>query len=93
MKELKEEKTVVVKVEKVICDCCGAIDDHKNFQFADVCSFSQRFGFGTPRDGDIVEFDLCADCLMDILNKSNVKYRYLTCDFPMEDPELIVDAG
>jgi hypothetical protein len=45
-------------MKKIFCDSCE-IEINNN----DYVSISHQFGYGSQRDGDHVEIDLCENCL------------------------------
>jgi hypothetical protein len=53
-------------MKKVFCDSCEIEIDRD-----DYVSISYQFGYGSQRDGDQVEIDLCENCL-DLL-ETNIK--------------------
>jgi len=45
-------------MKKIFCDSCEIEINHNNY-----VSISHQFGYGSQRDGDRVEIDLCENCL------------------------------
>ena len=45
-------------MKKVFCDSCEIEINHNNY-----VSILHQFGYGSQRDGDRVEIDLCENCL------------------------------
>ena len=73
-KEIQKSVKEPIKIE---CDRCGK--EHKEFSLEpEILEFKQEFGYGSKRDGDFIEFDLCEDCLMEILKQEKIKYRLYT---------------
>ena len=61
---------------KFYCDGCGDQVDTIN-HFNEVISIKHTFGYGSKRDGDSVDIDLCESCFTsrfeDILTKDDAK--------------------
>ena len=65
MREIKEIEEVIIKelVEKVICNGCGKEDDGEYVNYSSsIESFSHSFGFGSNKDTETHEFELCDEC-------------------------------
>mgnify|MGYP007130874733 CR=1 FL=1 len=64
--ETKEEIVVI----KVVCNKCGkeinVIDNM--FSEDEMYDFSVQFGFYSKKDGEVWNFDLCEDCLVELAN-------------------------
>jgi len=79
-----EEKTVTetrqIPVSKV-CDRCER--DIKDFE--ELVEIRHEFGYGTHRDGDYFEVDICEDCILEVLKNSYVKVRYFKKDFKWQE--------
>jgi len=63
--------TSTKELESIECDKCG-----KTYNVYDIdnniLSFSTNFGYGSDFDGNRISFDLCENCLFELLK--NVKY-------------------
>lgn len=76
-----EDETITRKVAtKQICDRCGLelIDRYGGGvgvgQF-DIIEIRHEFGYGSPKDGSYIEFDLCETCLDETIKTMNIKTR------------------
>ena len=65
----KEEQVTVQKPVEVVCDKCGSLIEF------DPVEIRHEFGYGSEKDGDYIEADLCEGCFMDILRRERIKYR------------------
>lgn len=65
----------VREVKAYICDGCRARSERYNIHGPDIANFSYTFGFPSPQDGTRIEFDLCEECLMQILKEAEVEFR------------------
>lgn len=76
MRIYKEVTAVTKQKTKLICDKCLAEEDIKEFKVQPyIAEFSHSFGFGSKNDLSLLEFDLCEDCLFEILEKNNINYK------------------
>jgi hypothetical protein len=68
----KEDKIIAIQ-----CDRCGHLIPLRNLEGNQkIAQFSYQFGQTlNSLDNTQIEFDLCADCLQEILNRENIKYR------------------
>ena len=66
--EVKKIEQVPVSV---ICDRCGR--DKQPYE--DFIEIRHEFGYGTDRDGNYIEADICETCIIEVLKTSNVKFR------------------
>jgi protein-arginine kinase activator protein McsA len=72
-----ENKTQIIKeLVETKCDRCGSSFEEFNTSGPDIASFEHTFGYTSRRDGDKITFDLCEECLMRILEGTNVQYQY-----------------
>ena len=63
MKIYKSEITVINKIDKVKCNCCGSeITSDANGYSSDYLSVSKRWGYNSSFDNIEHNFDLCEDC-------------------------------
>jgi hypothetical protein len=76
MKIFKENTKVVEELVGIKCDRCGSSFEELSTSGPDIASFSHTFGYTSRRDGDKITFDLCEECLMRILDGTNVQYQY-----------------
>lgn len=49
---------------KIFCDKCD-----EQIREERLVRIKHTFSYGSPRDGDTIELDLCEDCLQDILSE------------------------
>jgi hypothetical protein len=49
---------------KIFCDKC-----EEQIRKESVVKIQHTFGYGSPRDGDMIEIELCEDCFQDIINE------------------------
>ncbi len=81
MKTLKEVERTIEEVDMITCDCCGYEQkegpQHWITCDRDMISTHHMFGYGSSNDQSTLDFDICEECLFDMLKKSNVNYRLL----------------
>lgn len=94
----KEVKSIEIWNVGITCDKCGKTDtDEDGYIVTDINPFSIGFGYGSKRDGEKWEIDLCDDCLdevfKDIKDKIYIKGELMvTSDFlKLEDSFLTLD--
>jgi hypothetical protein len=75
MKKFKKKKVEQEVLEQTTCDRCGKFKLEEDWFTKDIMSFSYSFGYGSTHDQDEISFDLCEDCLFEILTDSGVNYR------------------
>ncbi len=77
MKKYIKKEIITTVVELVQCDKCNAVEKYHDFDGSDVASFKYQFGYLSKegRDQSTIEFDLCDECLIDLLDKANIRYR------------------
>ena len=64
-----EEVKKVKVVDSTICNKCGKTDDGG---FVDMSGFEVLFGYGSKRDGDCIKFDLCSECVEELINSFKI---------------------
>lgn len=76
---INRTETVKVSIcESITCNCCG-----KEFQAKDnnpcwantIHSFNISFGYGSRHDMDIWTWDLCEDCIEEIVSKFKIPVK------------------
>ena len=55
----------------MVCDRCG----EKQEITMDMIEVRHQFGYGSQRDGDYIEFDLCENCLVEVIKNEKIKVR------------------
>ena len=75
MKKFKIKKIEQEILKKTICDRCGQTHSANDWYGPEILSFKQNFGYGSKYDQDVIDFDLCEECLFSILVNSGVDYR------------------
>ena len=69
------------KIEKevediIICDRCGTEQKvHHGLTEVDFIEIRHQYGYGSPKDGDYVETDICETCFDEIVHDSNINVR------------------
>jgi len=81
------------EVVEIVCDRCGAKENTKDMTGTDVASFQHTFGYLSKRDTDKINFDLCENCLIEILDKSGVKYSYIEYGSCYEPGDKDIEDG
>ncbi|WP_251552389.1 hypothetical protein [Neobacillus muris] len=77
--ELVEKKVREYELKSVTCNKCGKTkkitseDYQKEWEAAEFQSFSCSFGYGSKFDMEEWNFDLCEDCLEEIVNSFKIK--------------------
>jgi hypothetical protein len=63
MKVFAEKAVISHELTGVRCNRCGRelLKDEAGY-FEDYLSVSKKWGYHSPMDGDLHEFDLCIDC-------------------------------
>jgi len=70
MKEIVIHQETVEKEEVVlvICNRCGKVDDSEQVALAsEIETWTHSFGYGSKQDGTTMEFELCDDCVLEII--------------------------
>lgn len=63
MRKMKISQKNVTEIEKIICNQCGKEIPMVNGRMAaGVCSIHQTWEYGSDKDGETHEIDLCEDC-------------------------------
>ena len=69
MKIYKSEITVINKIDKVKCNCCGnEITSDSNGYSSDYLSVSKRWNYHSNFDNQEHNFDLCEDCYKKLIS-------------------------
>jgi len=76
MKKVVEKIVSVEEIGEIICDKCGAKENIQDCNGTYIASFHHRFGFLSKRDMGSISFDLCEECLFNMLNEFKVQYDY-----------------
>lgn len=77
--ELLNKKVKKYELKSVTCNKCGKIqkfhyeDLRKEWQVAEFQRFSCSFGYGSKFDMEDWKFDLCEDCLEEMVNTFKIK--------------------
>ncbi len=72
MKEFKELEVITKEKEiiSITCNGCGKQEEGKYSEWlGGIESFKHSFGFGTTKDGEVYEFDLCIECFDRIISE------------------------
>lgn len=54
----------------IICNMCGKVFDIWDKQ--EGLSIEHQLGYGTKYDGDLLQLDLCCDCMDEIIDKCKI---------------------
>ena len=82
MKKYKKIKEKVTKKEciSISCNKCGKTKKSTNqndLLLSGIETFTHGFGYGSDRDGEDVEFDLCPKCFNKIISKFKIKPKII----------------
>ena len=70
-----EEKTFTKEVPvSTVCDRCG----REKEEYEDFVQIRHEFGYGSDKDGNYIEADICGECLLEVLKDCNIKSREYT---------------
>lgn len=77
MKKYVEKQVIRQVIENIVCNKCGE-NIKKEWTgiepiFVDHQSFKLLFGWGSKYDGLKMEFDLCDDCMVEIIESFKIK--------------------
>ncbi len=61
--------------ETIVCDRCKAENEIDGVDQPDMIEVRHEFGYGSSKDGIHMEFDLCENCLDEIIKKMNIEVR------------------
>ncbi len=61
--------------KKVICDRCGLERDPAG---DDMIEIRHEYGFGSPRDTEFIEADICEKCFDEIIKNMHINVRRFT---------------
>jgi hypothetical protein len=65
MKITEEYQTVTLRLNEIVCDCCGKVNVCDDFQVTgDITSFSVIPGYGSMYDSETWELDICDECMV-----------------------------
>ena len=69
----KEQEVTETKFlpQETICDRCG----RSKKDYEDFIEIRHEYGYGSSKDGDYIEADICEDCLQEIFRKFNINSR------------------
>lgn len=73
MKVIQKRLVEQQVMTSITCNNCGR--EHKttgemnDFDLEQFQSFEFSFGYGSKRDGEVWEFDLCEDCIVEVTSK------------------------
>jgi len=73
----KEENIKTLVPKETICDKCLKPKE-------DLIEIRYQYGYGSDKDGDYIETDLCIDCFEKIIEKEDIKVRTFTDDITTE---------
>jgi len=75
MKTYKKIKKKIIekKIQSITCNGCGKKVEGEYSEMSKIESFSHTFGYGSKRDGDKVEFDLCEKCVDRIFKQFKIQ--------------------
>ncbi|MDR1067344.1 MAG: hypothetical protein LBL35_07955 [Clostridiales bacterium] len=63
MKNYKKSLVDSDQVESVVCNVCGKEIKKNSFgYFDDFLSVEKKWGYGSPRDGETHDIDICRHC-------------------------------
>lgn len=71
MKEITTSKETIEKevVISLTCNRCGKMDDSEHVAYAsEIETWTHSFGYGSNQDGTVMEFELCDECVHEIIN-------------------------
>ena len=69
----KEEKIKTLVPVESICDMCTNQSD-------DLIEIRYQYGYGSDKDGDYLETDLCIECFEKIIKKEDINVRTFSND-------------
>ncbi len=72
MIEFVERQITIQDEISISCDRCGEKED---FDTMGTISLRHEFGYGSERDGDYLEADICEKCFFEMMEKFGVRYR------------------
>ena len=76
MVKYKTEKIEREVADLVICDRCGLEQKmHHGMSDRDIIEIRHQYGYGSPKDGDYIEADICEVCFDEIVKKMNITVR------------------
>lgn len=76
MRKYKQIKKAVPVIKEACCNRCGkdiGLKPHVEDGCIKGCSVEMRHGYGSKRDGDVVRFDLCDECVDEITENFKLK--------------------
>ena len=72
-----ETTTITKELDKTFCDGCNKEQDTLNDDFF---TLNHQFGYGSPKDGEILEANICEECLFLMLDEAKINYRTEAAD-------------
>lgn len=73
MKTFAEKTVVTEELAGICCNVCGrALNKDEFGYFEDYISFSKKWGYHSPKDGETHMFDVCADCYLEWIKTFNI---------------------
>ena len=93
MIEYKDEQVTQKVPSKMVCDRCGVTTTNKyggglGVGEIDMIEVRHEYGYGSTKDGEYIEFDLCEKCLDETIKTMNIKVREYRPE-PSENDGLI----
>ena len=80
----KEENIKTMVPQETVCDKCGESVEHD-----DLIEIRYQYGYGSDKDGDYIETDICIGCLEKIIKKEDIAVRTFTDDTTTEFDGMI----
>ena len=71
MIEYEEQQVKTLVPVKSICDRCG----YEVKDYEDLIQLRHQYGYGSDKDGNYIEADICEDCFEDVVLAMDIKVR------------------
>ena len=86
----KDEQITQKVPSKMVCDRCGLETSDRygggvGVGEIDMIEIRHEYGYGSKKDGEYIEFDLCEKCLDETINEMNIKVREYKNDLSEND--------
>ena len=77
MTEYKDKEVIQKVPVKYICDRCSIESEYE------IVELKYEYGYGSKKDGEYIEFDLCEKCLAETIKIMNIKPRVYQNSFKL----------
>ena len=81
MRTYRPKQTEILILEKIICNRCGKEAVATNYDASNLYhEIKIEFGYPSPNDGMTWKFDLCEECIKDIVDEFDNPVTATECD-------------